>query len=119
MLNLKKATRVVIPLQTVFMGRWGVLFLRCPCISYVRPSITFGFLSILKSHRWNFIKHCEHTEIDKLNYFSKNVRAKDNSFRVIFLCNFKWLFSIYGLCLYYDSAYKGQSTPATAFDGAV
>ena len=83
------------------------------------PSTTFGFLIILKSHRLDFTKHCEHTDIDKLNYFDKNVRAKANSFRVIFLCNFKWLFSIYGLCLYYDSAYKGRSTSSTAFDGAV
>ena len=33
----------------------------------VRPSITFCFLNILKSHCWIFIKHCKHVHIYKTN----------------------------------------------------
>ena len=32
---------------------------------------------------------------------------------------FQACFSKKGLCLFYDSAYMGRSTPTTAFDGAI
>ena len=33
----------------------------------VRPSVTFCFFNILKSHRWNFIKHFKHIHIYMAN----------------------------------------------------
>ena len=42
----------------------GILFSRCLC---VRPSVTFCFLNILKSHSWVFIKPCKHVHICKTN----------------------------------------------------
>ena len=41
----------------------------------IRPSITFCFLNILKSHGWNFIKPCKHIHIYKTKTFNKKVRA--------------------------------------------
>ena len=45
----------------------------CPC---VRPSVTFCFLDILKSHCWIFIKPCKHVHICKTNTLDKKVRAR-------------------------------------------
>ena len=56
-----------------------------PC---VRPSVTFCFLNILKSHCWNFIKPCKHIHIYKTKTFLKK------SVRVISLCSSKYLFYI-------------------------
>ena len=58
----------------------------------VRPSVTFCFLNILKSHCWIFIKPCKHVHIYKTNTLNKKVRARANSIRVISLCSSKWLF---------------------------
>ena len=62
---------IIIPPQSLFVV--GILFLRCPC---VRPSVTFCFLNILKSHCWNFIKPCKYVHICKTNTLSKKVRAR-------------------------------------------
>ena len=59
------------PPQTLFVV--GILFSRCPC---VRPSVTFCFLNILKSHCWIFIKPCKHVHICKTNTSDKKVRAR-------------------------------------------
>ena len=41
-----------------------------------RPSVTFCFLNILKSHCWIFIKPCKHAHICKTNTLNKKVRAR-------------------------------------------
>ena len=46
------------------------------CFHIVRPSITFCFLNILKSHRWIFIKPCKHVHICMTNTLDKKVRAR-------------------------------------------
>ena len=63
----------------------GILFSRV-CVP-----VTFCFLNILKSHCWNFIKPCKHIHIYKTKTFSKKVRARGQSVRVISLCSFRWL----------------------------
>ena len=61
---------LIIPPQTLFVV--GILFSRCPSIRQsVRPSVTFCFLNILKSHCWNFIKLCKHDHIYKPNTLNK------------------------------------------------
>ena len=89
----------------VFIPPGGILFSRCPCV--VRPSVTFCFLNILKSHCWNFIKLC--------------IGVGANSIRVISLFPFVVLngFLYRGLCLCFYSPYTGRSTPTTAFDGTI
>ena len=62
---------IIIPPANFVGGGYTVFF--CPC---VRPSVTFCFLNILKSHRWNFIKLCKHVHIYKTNTLSKKVRAR-------------------------------------------
>ena len=71
------------PPQTLFVV--GILFSRCPCVrpcvrasvcACVRPSVTFCFLSILKSHCWTFIKPCKHVHICKTDTLNKKVRAR-------------------------------------------
>ena len=69
------------PPQTLFVV--GILFSRCPCVRVcacvrvcVRPSVTFCFLNILKSHCWIFIKPCKHVHICKTNTLDKKVRAR-------------------------------------------
>ena len=52
----------------------GILFSVCPCM---RPSVTFCFLNILKSHCWIFIKPCKHVHICKTNTLDKKGRARD------------------------------------------
>ena len=42
----------------------------------VRPSVTFCFFNILKSHCWIFIKPCKHVHICKTNTLDKKVRAR-------------------------------------------
>ena len=55
-------------------GGYTVLTLSvCAC---VRPSETFYFLNILKSHCWIFIKPCKHVHICKTNTLDKKVRAR-------------------------------------------
>ena len=58
---------------------------RCPCVracvcasvcASVRPSVTFCFFNILKSHRWIFIKPCKYVHICKTNTLDKKVRAR-------------------------------------------
>ena len=53
----------------------------CPSVGVcvracVRPSVTFCFLNILKSHGWIFIKPCKHVHICKTNTLDKKVRAR-------------------------------------------
>ena len=49
----------------------------CPSVRVcVRPSVTFCFLNILKSHSWIFIKPCKHVHICKTNTLDKKVRAR-------------------------------------------
>ena len=63
------------PLQTLFVV--GILFSRCPCVrACVRPSVTFCFVNILKSHCWIFIKPCKHVHIYKTKTLNKKVRAR-------------------------------------------
>ena len=45
------------------------------CLS-VRPSVTFCFFNILRSHCWIFIKPCKHVHICKTNTLDKKVRAR-------------------------------------------
>ena len=52
---------------------WGILFSRCAC---VRPSVTFCFLNILKSHCGIFLNPCKHVHICKTNTLNKKVRAR-------------------------------------------
>ena len=42
----------------------------------VRPSVTFCFFNILKSHCWIFIKPCKHVHICMTNTLDKKVRAR-------------------------------------------
>ena len=42
----------------------------------IRPSVTFCFLNILKSHCWIFIKPCKHVYTCKANTLNKKVRAR-------------------------------------------
>ena len=63
------------PPQTLFVV--GILFSRCPCVrACVRPSVTFCFFNILKSHCWIFIKPCKHVIICKTNTLDKKVRVR-------------------------------------------
>ena len=67
------------PPQTLFVV--GILFSRCPCVRVcVRPSVTFCFFNILKSHCWIFIKPCKHVYICKTNTLDKKVRARGQFF---------------------------------------
>ena len=58
--------RVLYPQQALFVE--GILFSRYPSVC---PSVTFCFLNILKSHRWNFIKPCKQIHIYKTKTFNK------------------------------------------------
>ena len=62
------------PPQTLFVV--GILFSRPSVRPCVRPSVTFCFLNILKSHCWIFIKPCKHVHICKTNTLDKKVRAR-------------------------------------------
>ena len=112
-----KRTISLYPPQTFFVE--GILF-SCQSVgSCVCPSVTFCFLNILKSHCWNFIKLCKHIYIYKTNTLSKKVRAR-GQFKVE-LFSFVVLngFLYRGLCLCYYRPYTCQSTPTTAFYGAI
>ena len=62
---------VLYPPQTLFVV--GILFARCSCVRVcVRPSVTFCFFNILKSHCWIFIKPCKHVHICQTNTLDKN-----------------------------------------------
>ena len=74
------------PPQTLFVVGYTVFTLSvcacvrvcvrlCVCLS-VRPSVTFCFFNILKSHCWIFIKPCKHVHICKTNTLDKKVRAR-------------------------------------------
>ena len=56
-----------------FFGIYIFTLSVCAC---VRPSVTFGFFNILKSHCWIFIKPCKHVHICKTNTLDKKVRAR-------------------------------------------
>ena len=70
------------PPQTLFVVGYTVFTLSvracvCACVRVcVRPSVTFCFLNILKSHCWIFIKTCKHVHICKTNTLDKKVRAR-------------------------------------------
>ena len=64
---------VIIPPANFVCGGYTVFTLSVrPC---KRPSVTFGFLNILKSHCWIFIKPCKYIHIWKTNTLDKKVRA--------------------------------------------
>ena len=50
----------------------------------VRPSVTFCFLNILKSHCWIFIKPCKHVHICKTNTLDKKVRDRGQFYKIHF-----------------------------------
>ena len=50
----------------------------------VRPSVTFCFFNILKSHCWIFIKPCKHVHICKTNTLDKKVRARGQFYKSYF-----------------------------------
>ena len=92
----------------------------CVCVRVcVRPSVTFCFFNILKSHCWIFIKPCKHVHICKTNTLDKKVRAMGpillELFPFVVLNGF--LYRV--LCLCYYRPYTGRSTPTTAFDGTL
>ena len=63
--------------QTLFVV--GILFSCCPCVCVrpcLRPSVTFCFFNILKSHFWIFINPCKHVHICETNTLDKKVRAR-------------------------------------------
>ena len=64
--------------QTLFVVGYTVftLSLRASVCASVRPSVTFCFFNILKSHSWIFIKPCKHVHICKTNTLDKKVRAR-------------------------------------------
>ena len=50
----------------------------------IRPSVTFCFLNIFKSHGWNFIKPCIHIHIYRANTYNKNVWARGHFYESYF-----------------------------------
>ena len=60
---------LVKPPQTLFVV--GILFFTLSVRLCVRPSVTFCFLIILKSHCWIFINPCKHVHICKTNTLDK------------------------------------------------
>ena len=59
----------------------GILFSRCPSVrtnerTNESVSVTFCFLNILKSRRWNFIKLCKNLHMYKANNTYKKLRAR-------------------------------------------
>ena len=66
------------PPQTLFVVGYTVFTLSVRvCVRVcVRPSVTFCFFNILKSHCWIFIKPCKHVHICKTNTLDKKVRAR-------------------------------------------
>ena len=65
--------KVFIPPRKLCGGYTVFTLSVCAC---VRPSVTFCFLNILKSHCWIFIKPCKHVHICKTNTLGKKVRAR-------------------------------------------
>ena len=73
-IKLTTPQSVVIPPANFVCGGYTVFTLSvCACI---RPSVTFCFLNILKSHCWIFIKLCKHVHICKTNNLDKKVRTR-------------------------------------------
>ena len=62
------------PPKTLFVVGYTVFTLSVRVC--VRPSVTFCFFNILKSHCWIFIKPCKHVHICKTNTLDKKVRAR-------------------------------------------
>ena len=52
--------------------------------AWVRTSVTFCFLNILRSHCWIFIKPCKHVHICKVNNLNKKVRARGQFYESYF-----------------------------------
>ena len=103
--------------QTLFVV--AILFSRCPCVCpYIRPSVTFCFLNILKSHCWIFIKPCKHVHICKILTLNKK-RAIWPILLELFLFVVLNGFLYRVLCLCYYSPFTGRSTPTTAFNGTI
>ena len=68
---------------------WGIiLFSHCPSIRPLfRLSTTFWFFNILKRQWQNFIKFGKHIDIQKMNIYNRNIRARGQFCWVIALCN--------------------------------
>ena len=60
---------VIIPSANFVCGGYTVFTLSVRVS--MRPSVTFCFLNILKSHSWIFIKPCKHVHICKANTLDK------------------------------------------------
>ena len=66
--------RLLYPPQNFVCGGYTVFTLSVRVC--VRPSVTFCYLNILKSHRWIFIKPCKHAHICKTNTLNEKIRAR-------------------------------------------
>ena len=66
--------KLIIPPANFVCGGYTVFTLSVR--ASVRPSVTFCFFNILKSHCWIFIKPCKHVHICKTNTLDKKVRAR-------------------------------------------
>ena len=73
-LSVCPSIRAFIPPANFVCGGYTVFTLSVRAC--VRPSLTFCFLNILKSHCWIFIKPCKHVHICKANTLDKKVRAR-------------------------------------------
>ena len=60
-------------------------------------------------------RHIEHMHEEV--WFPKKYYRQSGSYEYFDI--FQACFNKKGLCLFYDSAYTGRSTPTTAFDGAI
>ena len=67
-----------LPPQTVFVGGYTVFTLSVRTNERMNESVsvTFCFLNILKSHRWNFFKLCKNIHMYKANTTYKKLRAR-------------------------------------------
>ena len=77
------------------------------------------FLSqLLIEHFDTLPTQCRHIEhMHEGVWFAKNISDKMAAMRT--LTFFQACFNKKGLCLFYESAYTGRSTPTTAFDEAI
>ena len=67
----------------------GILFSRCPSKrtnerTNESVSVTFGFLNILKSHRWNFMKLCKNIHMYQANTTYKKLRVRGRYYKSYF-----------------------------------
>ena len=74
---------IFIPLANFVCGGYTVFTLSLR--PSVRPSVTFCFLNILKSHCWIFIKPCKHVHICKTITLNEKVRARGQLYESYFL----------------------------------